>query len=199
MHAGADCNHAYHTIGGALRYGIFQVVSITTTTGYCTANFDTWPVFSKYILLCLMFVGGCAGSTGGGMKVIRVMVVVKAAIKEIYQLINPREVVRVKIADEAIPSHLLSPILLFSAIYVGLFVFFTLVMAALGMDIVTSFASVAATLGNIGPGLAKVGAYENYAWICPLGKVVMIICMLVGRLEIYSVLVLLFPSMWKKF
>lgn len=207
MRPGADQDHAYNTILGAFRYGVFQVVSIITTTGYCTANFDIWPEPCRYILLFLMFVGGCAGSTAGGIKVFRVMVLGKAALREIYQLINPREIVQVKIAGQTIPHQSILTILIFFIIYIGLFAFFTLAMSVLASpahsdgtyNLVTSFSSVAATLGNIGPGLAKVGAYENFAWMPPAGKFIMILCMLIGRLEIYSVIVLLSPSLWRRY
>ncbi len=195
----SDANHDYGNFFGSLRYTAFQVVGVVTTTGFATANFDAWPDSARWILFMLMFCGGCAGSTSGGMKIIRLMVLAKAALREIYRLIHPHEIVQVKISGTTISPQVISNIVGFSILFMGLFGFFSLVMTFCGMDLVTSFSSVAATLGNIGPGLAKVGAYENYAWVSAPGKVVLTFCMLLGRLEIYSVMVLFLPGLWQRY
>lgn len=176
----------------------FQVVSIMTTTGYATADFDNWPTFCKYVLFALMFVGGCAGSTGGGIKCIRFLVIYKYLHGELRRLLHPQAVVAVKIGKQAVPLGVVHQVIGMSLLYLGIFVIASGIMTALGLDLVTSISSVAATLGNIGPGLAQVGPASHYGDVPALGKVVLIFCMLAGRLEIYTVFVLLFPEYWKK-
>ena len=141
----------------ALRTSAFQVVSIMTTTGYGTINFDLWPGFSKLLLLLLMFFGGCAGSTGGAMKQVRILILMKYSARELTHLLHPKAIVPVKIDGKAVPDDVLRNILGFSFIYIALFVFGSVFMAFLGLDVMTAISSVAATLGNIGPGFAAVG------------------------------------------
>ncbi|MDB4349504.1 TrkH family potassium uptake protein [Omnitrophica bacterium] len=181
-----------------LRHAAFQVVSITTTTGYCTADFDIWPNFIRYMLVVLMFFGGCAGSTGGGMKMVRIMVVIKSAWREIKTIIQPRIIAPIKIAKKTIDERQVANIGGFIALFLGFFVISSLAMSFFIEDITTSFTTVAATMCNIGPGLSGIGATENYAWIPLSGKWVLVLCMLLGRLEIYTVLIALSPVSWKK-
>ena len=188
----------YAGIGKALRYGAFQVVSILTTTGYATADYEKWPAMSQLILLLCMFLGASAGSTGGGMKCLRIMLCFKFCYKELFSLIHPRAVSHVKIAGKAVPDDVLRSVLGFMALYMGLFALCSVLLAGLGVDFTTAFGAVAATLGNIGPGFGMVGPVENYAQIPYLGKWLLIWCMLLGRLEIYTVIILLVPEFYRK-
>jgi trk system potassium uptake protein TrkH len=184
--------------GNRLEDAAFQVVSIMTTTGYATADFGVWPAFCQYLLLFLMFIGGCAGSTGGGIKCIRIMLLYKYARHELRRIIHPHAVTTVKFGDQTISQAVLNGVLGMVILFIGIFVLASLAMSALGLDIVTSISSVAATLGNIGPGLASVGPAENYAHIPAIGKGILIFCMLAGRLEVYTIVILLFPEFWRK-
>jgi len=188
----------YATIGEALRYGVFQVVSIVTTTGYATADYEQWPAMSQLILLLCMFLGASAGSTGGGMKCLRIMLCFKFCYKELFSLIHPRAVTRVKIAGKGVPDDVLRSVLGFLALYMGLFGFCSVLLAGLGVDMTTAFGAVAATLGNIGPGFGMVGPVDNYAMIPGPGKWLLIWCMLLGRLEIYTLIILLVPEFYRK-
>jgi trk system potassium uptake protein TrkH len=180
---------SYKQYSKALRDAAFQVVSITTTTGFCTANFDLWPSLSKLLLVCLMFFGGCAGSTGGGMKQVRIIIVFKQVWREIRRLMHPRAVFKIRLGLESVPDYVIRNVTAFVLVFIGLFVFVTLFLALRGYDMVTCFSASIATLGNIGPGLAKVGAIENYAFFDPYSKIVLTIAMMLGRLEIFSVLI----------
>ena len=186
------------SFGGRLRHAAFQVVSITTTTGYCTADFDIWPNFIRYMLVVLMFFGGCAGSTGGGIKMVRVMVTIKSAFREIRTIIQPRIIAPVKIAKKTIEDRQVASIVGFVVLFLALFTVCSLIMSFFIGDFTTSFTTVAATMCNIGPGLSGIGATENYAWSPIGGKWVLVFCMLLGRLEIYTVLIALSPISWKK-
>jgi trk system potassium uptake protein TrkH len=188
----------YDSIGEAFRYATFQVGSIITTTGFVTADYDRWPALSQKILLGCMFLGAMAGSTGGGMKIMRVMLLVKHSYQEIFRIIHPHAVTTVKLGGRAVPTEILSSIWGFFILYLGLFILATLIMASLGLDMISAFASVAASIGNIGPGLGAVGPVKNYLGIPLLGKWVLIFCMLLGRLEIYTVIILLVPEYWRK-
>jgi trk system potassium uptake protein TrkH len=188
----------YKTIGEALRYGAFQVVSIVTTTGYATADYEQWPAMSRLILLLCMFLGASAGSTGGGMKCLRIMLCFKYCYKELFVLIHPRAVSHIKIGGKPVPDDVMRSVLGFMALYVGLFALCAVLLAGMGVDFVTSFGAVAATIGNIGPGFAMVGPVENYALIPTLGKWLLIWCMLLGRLEIYTVIILMVPEFWRR-
>jgi trk system potassium uptake protein TrkH len=188
----------YDGIGHALRYGAFQVVSIITTTGYATADYETWPAMSQLILLLCMFLGASAGSTGGGMKCLRVMLTFKYCYKELFSLVHPHAVKHIKIMGKPVPDDVTRSVLGFVMLYLGLFAFNSVLLAGLGVDFVTAFAAVAATIGNVGPGFGLVGPVDNYAQIPILGKWLLIWCMLLGRLEIFTVIILLFPEFWRK-
>jgi len=188
----------YEALGDALRFGAFQVLSIITTTGYATADYELWPSLSQNILIFCMFLGASAGSTGGGMKCLRIMLLLKHSYIQLFSLIHPHAVTQVKLGGRPISDEILHSIWGYFMFYLSLFVLCAFVLAALGVDVVTSFAAVAATIGNIGPGIGMVGPTENYAHIPVLGKWLLIFCMLLGRLEIYTVLVLFVPEFWRK-
>ena len=188
----------YGSIGEAFRYGLFQVSSIITTTGFVTADYEQWPALSQLTLLICMFLGAMAGSTGGAMKTMRVVLLVKHSYHEIFRIIHPHAVTTVKLGGLPVPQDILSSIWGFFILYLGLFIVATLAMAALGLDFVSALASVAASIGNIGPGLGTVGPVKNYLAVPVVGKWVLIFCMLIGRLEIYTIMVLVTPEYWRK-
>ncbi len=188
----------FDSFARAFRYAVFQVSSIITTTGFVTADYDQWPALSRQILLGCMFLGAMAGSTGGGMKTLRIVLLVKHSYQEIFRIIHPHAVTKVKLAGRPVPQEVLSSVWGFFSLYIGLFIVATLLMASLGLDMVSAFASVAASIGNIGPGLGMVGPVKNYMALPVAGKWVLVLCMLLGRLEIYTVLVLLTPEYWRK-
>jgi len=188
----------YQSIGEAIRYCSFQVASIMTTTGYATADYELWTPLPQALLLMLMFLGGSAGSTGGGMKCMRIILLMKHSSRELFRLVHPRAVTRIKLGGKTVSQEVMGSVWGFFLLYLGLFIVSSFIMAALGVDVVTSFASVAACIGNIGPGLGGVGPTDNYAHIPWLGKWLLIFCMLLGRLEIYTVIILLVPEFWRK-
>ncbi len=185
------------SIGEAFRHGSFQAVSIMTTTGFVTADFNAWPAFAKSALLILMLIGASAGATGGALKVIRLLVLLKHTYRRIVLAFNPRAIIPLKIGGNVLSERVISGIIGMTILYFAILIVGFLIMSALGLEHVTALSSVAATLGNIGPGLGLVGPAANYLCIPDLGKVVLIVCMLVGRLELFTVLVLLAPSFWK--
>ncbi len=187
----------YDNLLDTLRYSAFQVVSICTTTGYATADYELWPFLPQALLFFLMFMGGSAGSTGGGMKCMRLLLLLKHSYYELIKLVHPRAVKHIKLGGQIVKPEVLSGIWGFMVLYLGLFILASFIMAALGLDILTAFSSVAASIGNIGPGLGTVGPAENYAHIPALGKWVLLFCMLLGRLEIYTVIILLVPEYWR--
>ncbi|MGD8961564.1 MAG: TrkH family potassium uptake protein [Desulfobacterales bacterium] len=188
----------YTTIGNSLRYGAFQVVSIITTTGFATADYELWPAMSQLILLLCMFIGASAGSTGGGMKCLRIMLCFKYCYRELFSLIHPRAVSPIKIGGKSVPDDVMRSVVGFLALYMGLFALSSVALAGLGVDFTTSFAAIAASIGNIGPGFGMVGPVDNYARIPDLGKWLLIWCMLLGRLEIFTVIILIVPEFWRK-
>jgi trk system potassium uptake protein TrkH len=184
---------------GNLRQSAFQVVSIMTTTGYTTTDFNLWPAFLKITLILLMFVGGCAGSTGGGIKVIRIHVAVKTAFKSIIKAILPNVVMPLKVDSKPVVDAYVMRTAAFIIIYIFLFAAGTVAMTVTeSADLVTAFSASVACLSNIGPGLGKVGAIENYAWVSIPGKWILSFLMLAGRLELYSILILFVPAAWRK-
>jgi trk system potassium uptake protein TrkH len=188
----------YQSIWESFRYGLFQVVSIVTTTGYATADYELWPGMSQVIIFFCMFLGASAGSTGGGMKCIRIMLCMKYCYKEIFSLIHPRSISHVKISGKVIPEDVVRSVLGFVALYLALFVFCSILLAGTGVDFLTAISAVASAIGNIGPGFGMVGPVENYAGITAIGKWILIWCMLIGRLEVYTVIILLAPEFWRK-
>ena len=169
-----------------------------TTTGYSTVDFNQWMPFAKGILLLLMFIGACAGSTGGGIKVSRIVVYFKAVKNEIAALIHPRSVKLVKLEGKVVDSTFVKSIFAYISAYLIIFVISVLIVSLDGFDFETNFSAVAATYNNIGPGLSGVGPMSNFAGYSLLSKIVLTLDMLIGRLEIFPILVLFAPSTWKR-
>ncbi len=188
----------FYTLDRALRASLFQVVSILTTTGFVTDNFDQWPLPSRIILLLLMFIGGCAGSTGGSIKCLRILLIIKHSYLEFYRLIHPHAVVAIKLGKRTVPADVMASIRSFFFLFISTAIVATLCLAFTGLDLISAFSAVAATLGNVGPGLGLVNPASNFAEVPTAGKWVLSFCMLLGRLEIFTVLVLLIPDFWKK-
>jgi len=188
----------YDSLSSALRYASFQVVSILTTTGYVTTDYSLWHPFAQYFLLILMFIGGCAGSTGGAIKHVRILILLKSFKRELYRLVHPEAIISIKLNGKALPSDMISSVLTFFVMYILIFVFASIIIASMGYDLVTTIASVAATLGNIGPGLGKVGPVENYAFFHPLAKWILSFCMVAGRLELHAILLIFLPETYRR-
>jgi trk system potassium uptake protein TrkH len=180
------------------RAALFQAVSITTTTGFITADYQLWAPAVQLIFMLMMFHGGSAGSTAGGMKLARILLMLKNGSNEIKRLVHPKAVIPVRFNGRAVEQEIITEVLAFFGLFISLFVFMTIVMAALGMDIKSAAGAVAATLGNIGPGFGSVGPVDTYAHVPVLGKWVLSFCMLTGRLELFTILVLFSPVFWKR-
>lgn len=190
--------HIYGNIAESLRYSSFQVASIITTTGFATVDFNTWPSFSKIILVSLMFVGASAGSTGGGMKVSRIILYVKSLFKEIRYSIRPREISTVKFNHKAVEPVIMEGLIGYLIAYIAIIVVGVLILSIEDHDLVTNFTAIIATFNNVGPGLNIVGPVGNYAVFSNLSKITLSIVMLAGRLEIFPILILFSPFTWKK-
>jgi trk system potassium uptake protein TrkH len=188
----------FEDIGKCIRYALFQVISILTTTGFSTDNFNEWPALSKMILLLLMFIGGCAGSTGGSIKCLRILLILKHSYMELYRLVHPHAVTAVKLGKKIVYPETMASIWGFFILYLSLTIIASILMTFLGLDMITAFSSVAATIGNVGPGFGAVNAASTYSEIPSLGKWILSFCMLAGRLEIYTVIILIIPEFWKK-
>jgi trk system potassium uptake protein TrkH len=187
----------YPTAGRALRAASFQVVSVMTTTGFTTADFDLWPGFSKLLLIMLMFAGGCAGSTAGGIKVARLVILVRASLLRIEKVFRPQTVRALRLSGTVVSDDVVHGVTTFFFMYVTVFLVCALVVAATGTDIVTAFSSVAATLNTVGPGFSTVGAVRDFAHLAPVAKVTLSLSMVLGRLELFAILVLFVPAFWK--
>jgi len=186
------------SVGEALRYAFFQVASIITTTGFVTADYELWPTLSKTVLVLLMFIGACAGSTGGGLKVSRVIILLKTAVKELRYQINPREVRAVRCDGEPVDHSVVTGVSSYFGIYMIIMALSTLLISFDGKDPTTTFTAVTACLNNIGPGLSEVGATGNFSGFSDFAKLVLSFDMLAGRLELYPMLIAFSPSMWKR-
>ncbi len=189
---------AYEGAGDALKHSAFQVSSIITTTGYSTADFDGWPQLSKTILVLLMFCGACGGSTGGGIKVSRIIILFKSIIKEIKVLAHPKSTVKVKMNGKIVEHETLRGVNVFFAAYMLIFAVILLIISADNLGFTSNFTAVVATMSNIGPGLEAVGPTCNFSVFSPLSTVVLTLAMIIGRLEIFPMLVLLSWRTWKK-
>lgn len=187
-----------HSAKEALRYAAFQVSTIVTTTGYATADFNMWPMFSKAILLILMLFGACAGSTGGGIKFIRVLLLFKTVKNEIRHIIHPNSVSRVKLEGRSVDNDIISGIFIFFFAYIAVMGAAILIVSLDNFDFMTTFSAVLATISNIGPGFEVVGPMGNFASFSVLSKIVLTCCMIIGRLEVMPILLLFSPSIWKK-
>lgn len=189
---------AYPHLPDALRAGFFQAASIMSTTGFSSTNFDLWPASSKILLILLMFIGGCAGSTTGGVKVVRLHVMLSRIRRDIRLFFQPHAVLRVKLNGDPLGEDVVSSITSFLLAFGLIYALSTLAMAFFVPDLVTASTATIACMGNVGPGLAGVGPLSNYSGIPTGGQALLIVCMLIGRLEFYTVLVLLVPSFWRK-
>lgn len=194
-----NIRHIYPTFSETLRHAAFQVGSIITTTGYATTDFNLWPAVSKTILVILMFIGACAGSTGGGIKVSRLVILFKTIGKELTQCIHPRSVKKIKMDGNTITHEVVRSTNVFMSVYVIIFSLSILLVGFDGHDLVTNFTAVAATLNNIGPGLELVGPVESFALFSDGAKLVLTFDMLAGRLELFPMLLLFVRDTWRKF
>ncbi len=188
----------YDGIGPALRAAFFQCASMLTTTGFVTADFDRWPDASRLLLVVMMVAGGCAGSTGGGIKILRVFMILKQVFKEVHQFMRPQAVLQIKHGGRPVEQDIISHITAFIILYALIFMLAALLMTFFTPDLETAVTAVIATLSNIGPGLSAVGATQNYAAIPAPGQAILTLCMLLGRLELYTVLILFLPGFWKR-
>lgn len=188
----------YNSLSHAFRRAAFQVTSIITTTGFVTVNYAKWLALSQIILLLCMFIGSMAGSTGGAIKIMRIILLAKHGYREIFRLVHPHAVMSIKLGGKPVSEEVLKSIWGFFILYLTLFIVAVIIMSSIGLDIFTSFSSVAATIGNVGPGFGLVGPVNNYLSVPDLGKWVLIFCMILGRLEIYTVIILLAPAYWQK-
>lgn len=180
-----------------VRTALFQVLSIITTTGYASVDFQLWSDQAKAILLGLMFIGGCAGSAGGGPKVVRHVLLAKFTLQELRRTLHPRAVLPVKLGGRVVPPHIMQGVVVFFLFYMLTFALCAAVVIVLGADIVTGISAAAATIGNIGPGFNQVGPMASYADLHPLSRIVLTLAMWIGRLEVITVLVILRPEAWR--
>lgn len=187
-----------HSSLDSLRLAAFQVVTLITTTGYATADYEFWPTLAKGTLFLVLFVGGCAGSTGGGIKVSRYLVLFKNSTLQLKKFFHPKAVFSLKIGGKAFPESVIITILQFFFLYIFTVVTGTLIMTGFGLDITSAISSVLATLGNIGPGFGAVGPALNYGFLSAPAKYLLSFFMLIGRLEIYTVMVMFLPSFWRR-
>lgn len=188
----------YPTIGKSFRYAVFQVVTVITTTGYSTADFAQWPMFSKAVLMMLTVIGACASSTGGGIKVSRLLVGIKCVKREIVQLAHPKSVGIIRIGGKKVSSDVLRTIYIYFIAYVGILIGSVVLISLDNFDFETTFSAVLTTLGNVGPGMAQVGPMGNFAEFSPLSKLILCFDMLAGRLEIFPFLVLFTAPAWRR-
>jgi trk system potassium uptake protein TrkH len=186
------------SIEKSARDSLFQVVSIMTTTGFATADYMLWAPVLTVLIFVLMFFGGSAGSTGGGPKIMRIVILIKNSTQELKRLIHPNAVIPVRFNKTAVSNEVVTNVLAFLAFYAVIAIVSTVVLSLLGNDLDTSLGAVAATLGNIGPGIGEVGPASNFNQIAPVGKWFLSFLMLVGRLELFTVIVLFSPAFWKK-
>lgn len=183
---------------GSIRDSLFQVVSIITTTGFVTSDYELWGGFFKVVFFLLLFTGGCAGSTGGGIKIVRHLLLIKNSILELKRLVHPRAIIPVRFNNSTVSPDIVSNILAFFLFYIFIFAFGTILMSIVGVDIIAAIGSVATSLGNVGPAIGSVGPSYNFSHIPDAGKWILSILMLMGRLELFTVLIIFSPAFWKK-
>ncbi|SDI36373.1 TrkH family potassium uptake protein [Desulfosporosinus hippei] len=183
--------------GNSLRQALFQVVSIITTTGFMSADFDQWPSATKIILLCLMFIGGCAGSTAGGMKVSRIVLLFKLGWVELRRAIHPKAVINVRFAKKTVDPVIFNTVAVFFFLFLSIFALASFLLAAIGMEPLDAMSAAVTTLGNVGPGFGVIGPTTTFSSINAFGESVLILCMLLGRLELFTLLVLVQPEFWR--
>jgi trk system potassium uptake protein TrkH len=187
-----------HRIADSLRHAVFQTVSILTTTGYCTTDFELWATLPSLVLLCLMVLGGMSGSTGGGIKSLRALLAVSSLRTSVHRLIHPHAVRPVKYGGVVVSESVLSGIWAFLTAYLLIAVLGAAVVAAYGYDLMTAISAAMTAIGNVGPGLGEVGAYDNFAHFPGLVKIVLAGCMLFGRLEVFTILALFSREFWRR-
>lgn len=192
-----NAGHLFASVFEALRSAVFQVISIISTTGFVTDNYERWPELSKGIIFLLAFIGACAGSTGGGIKNIRVLILLKYIKRTLYRLIHPQAVIPLRVAGKPISEDTVQNVLGFVVVYALVFIGLSLVLLTQGMDLLSSTSAVAVSLGNVGPGFGMVGPTTTYADLTGLTKLVLSVAMILGRLEIYTILVMLVPAFWR--
>ena len=193
-----DILRIYGTVGQSIRYAFFQVASIISTSGFSTADYDAWPSFARSILVVIMFVGACAGSTGGGIKVDRVVILVKASLRDMRKLVHPNAVASVRFEGKPLPERNIQGVHTYMTVYLFVFTASCLLLSLERFDLVTVFTAVAACINNIGPGLGVVGPAGNFAAFSPASKWLLSFDMLVGRLEIFPMILLFAPSLWRQ-
>ena len=194
-----NIHSSYGSVWEALRHAAFTVASIISSCGFSTENFDLWPQLSRTVLVLIMFVGACAGSTGGGIKVSRILILFKSYIREIGTLIHPKQIKKITIDSRPVESQVVKSVSAYIVCYVMVFATSLLIISLDNHSFETNFTAVTATINNIGPGLGDVGPISNYAFFSPLSKLVMIFNMLAGRLELFPMLILFSPTTWKKY
>ena len=194
----ANIYQSYDSIGEAMRHAAFSVASLISTTGFSTENFDLWPSLSKTVLVLIMFIGACAGSTGGGMKVSRLLIAFKGYVREIFTLIHPKQVKKITLDGRSVDREVVRSVNAYLACYILVFTTSLLLITLDNHDMVTNFTAVAATINNIGPGLSEVGPASNFAGFSGFSKIVLTFNMIAGRLELFPMLVLFSPATWKK-
>lgn len=182
----------------SLRHALFQTLAVTTTTGFMTEDFDTYPDIARYILFMCMFMGGCAGSTAGGLKAIRILAILKLVFRELALVIQPRQVIPVKVGQSTFPPNVLHAILTFSVAFFFLWAFASAILVAMGLDFISAMSATIACLASIGPGLNKVGPTQNFMIVPAAGKVLLSFCMIAGRLEIFALFAVFHPQCWRK-
>ena len=187
----------YDSVGTALRHTFFQVSSVITTTGYATVDFGQWPVFSKTVLVLLMFVGGCAGSTAGGLKVTRIVTLAKAAVMDMRKMLHPNAVINVRMEGRALPEKQVRGVQAYLSIYILILCGSWLLLSLAGFDELTTFTAVVTCINNVGPGLNMVGPTGNFGFFAPWAKLLLSFDMLAGRLELFPMLLLFAPSIWR--
>jgi trk system potassium uptake protein TrkH len=188
----------YEGFWDSLRYAAFQSAAIVTTTGFGTADYELWPPLAVGVIFSLFFVGGMAGSTGGGVKVVRVLLILKNSFREIQQLLHPQAVLPIRLDHRVVPDGIVRNVLSFIVLYIGLIGAGTLVMGLLGLDLLSAFSATFSSVGNVGPAFGTFGPTENYTHVPAVGKWVLALLMMAGRLEIFTVLVLFTPGFWRR-
>ena len=193
-----DISRFYNDFGDSVRHAFFQVASVITTTGYSTVDFNDWTSFSKALLVALMFVGGCAGSTAGGIKISRFIIAIKTVFRDIRKMLHPRSVSSVKFEGKRVDEKTINSVSLYFSFYFIIFLVLLIIISLEPFDFETNFTAVAACFNNIGPGLAGVGPMSSFAGYSDAATFLLTAAMLLGRLEIFPLLLLFTPSMWKK-
>jgi trk system potassium uptake protein TrkH len=187
--------NVYSNVEGNVVQGAVQAISIVTTTGFTTTEFHLWPTFIPMLLILLSTAGGCAGSTAGGMKIIRVMLLFRQGMREISQLVHPNALIPIKLGGKPVSDNVINAVWGFLSLYIFSFSVLLILMLATGIDLTTAFSAVTASLNNLGPGLGDVAS--NYAGITDFGKIILTFAMLLGRLELFTLLVLFTPVFWR--